>query len=191
MGVSKPMLPFGPERMLQRVVRLLGEVVQPLVVVAAQDQPLPSLPPDVAIIRDRQRGRGPLEGLRAGLAALAADVEAAYATGCDVPLLQAAFVQRMIDSLTHHQISVPVDRQFYHPLAAVYRTELVSRIEQLLADGGTKPRILFDEVPTVCVPVERLREVDPRLDTLANLNWPEDYANALSLAGFDRVGDIA
>ena len=30
MGRSKALLPFGPETMLQRVVRLLGSVVQPI-----------------------------------------------------------------------------------------------------------------------------------------------------------------
>ena len=34
MGQSKAMLPFGNELLLQRVVRILGEVVSPIVVVA-------------------------------------------------------------------------------------------------------------------------------------------------------------
>ena len=47
MGVPKATLPFGPETMLQRVVRLLGAVVSPIVVVAAREQSLPELPDDV------------------------------------------------------------------------------------------------------------------------------------------------
>ena len=43
MGSSKALLPFGSETMLQRVVRLLGEVVSPMVVVAAVDQELPDI----------------------------------------------------------------------------------------------------------------------------------------------------
>ena len=38
MGAAKAMLPFGPETMLQRVVRLLGTTVSPIVAVAARDQ---------------------------------------------------------------------------------------------------------------------------------------------------------
>ena len=45
MGTSKALLPFGGETMLQRIVRLLGTVASPLVVVAAAGQPLPNLPP--------------------------------------------------------------------------------------------------------------------------------------------------
>src|SRR5688572_15258054 len=85
MGYPKALLPFGPELMLQRVVRLLREVVSPIVVVAAHDQALPPLPSDTLLARDERPERGPLEGLHAGLAALAGRVEAAYATSCDVP----------------------------------------------------------------------------------------------------------
>ena len=80
MGTAKALLPFGPETMLQRVVRLLADVVSPIVVVAAVDQPLPDLPRQVIITRDEQEARGPLEGLRAGLKALPMDVESAYVT---------------------------------------------------------------------------------------------------------------
>ena len=69
MGTSKALLPFGPETMLQRVVRILSSVVSPIVVVAAPAQELPDLPAHVIVTRDEREGRGPLEGLRAGLKA--------------------------------------------------------------------------------------------------------------------------
>jgi CTP:molybdopterin cytidylyltransferase MocA len=106
MGSSKALLPFGPETMLQRVVRLLGGVVSPIVAVAAIDQMLPDLPPAVIVTRDEHQGRGPLEGLRAGLKALPADVDAAYVTSCDVPLLVPGFVRQMVDLAEGHDIAV-------------------------------------------------------------------------------------
>ena len=87
MGVPKATLPFGAETMLQRVVRLLGAVVSPIVVVAAREQSLPTLPAEVTITRDERDAKGPLEGIRAGLSALPESVDAAYVTSCDVPLL--------------------------------------------------------------------------------------------------------
>lgn len=80
MGTSKALLPFGPETMLQRVVRLLGTVVSPIVVVAAGAQELPALPKGIIITRDEREARGPLEGIRAGLKALPGGVDAAYIT---------------------------------------------------------------------------------------------------------------
>src|SRR4051812_13474329 len=99
MGYPKALLPFGPELMLQRVVRLLSEVVSPIVVVAAPRQDLPPLPAAVAVAHDEQEGRGPLQGLLAGLSLLGTLVDAAYVTSCDVPLLEAQFVRQMIACL--------------------------------------------------------------------------------------------
>ena len=75
MGTSKALLPFGPETMLQRVVRLLGGVVSPVVVVVATDARTDAdrvygLPDDIIFATDEREDRGPLEGLRAGLKAL-------------------------------------------------------------------------------------------------------------------------
>jgi len=184
MGQDKASLAFGDETMLQRVVRLVGETVGPIVVVAAPDQQVPELPQRVAVVRDRHRGRGPLEGLAAGLAAVPEEVEAAYATSCDVPLLRPALVERMFDLLGTHEIAVPRDGQHHHPLAAVYRPGVLEYIDRLLAADRLRPLFLFEQVATRVIPVDELRDVDPELDTLANLNRPEDYRAALERCGF-------
>src|SRR5439155_6499278 len=88
MGRPKAWLPFAGETMLGRVVRLLGTVVSPLLVVAAPGQDVPPLPCDVEVVRDPERGRGPLQGLAAGLEALTGRAGAAYVSSCDVPFLQ-------------------------------------------------------------------------------------------------------
>ena len=188
MGTAKLALPFGPETMLHRIVRLLGEVCRPIVVVGAVDQPLPDLPPDVLVTRDRRAERGPLEGLWAGLSALPDDVTAAYATSCDVPLLAPAFVQRMLNLLGDHAAAVPIGGGFLHPLAAVYRRSLIDVIETLLAADRLRPAFLFDTVSTRRVSEDELRDVDPQLNTLKNLNHPADYLAAMAEAGF-RVPD--
>jgi molybdenum cofactor guanylyltransferase len=184
MGLAKATLPFGPELMLPRVVRLLSSVVQPIVVVAAPQQELPPLSVDVLHARDEREGRGPLEGLLAGLTAIDRHADAAYATSCDVPLLAPAFVQAMTDRLGEADIVVPVEGEFAHPLAAVYRTSVVPHIRDLLAADQLRPAFLYERVRTVRIPVDELRAADPQLGTLRNLNRPEDYLAALREAGF-------
>ena len=187
MGVPKATLPFGNETMLQRVVRLLSGVVSPIVIVAAKDQALPELPPDVIVTRDEREAKGPMEGLRAGLAALPASVDAAYATSCDVPLLEPAFVARMIVLLEDRDagcdIAVMEIDGFTHPLSAVYRTAVLPHIESLLAQDRLRPVFLFDAVPTRRVKPEEMKAADPELRTLRNLNTREDYLAALTEAG--------
>jgi len=184
MGVPKATLPFGPETMLQRVVRLLGTVVSPVVVVAARDQPLPELPDNVKITHDEREQRGPLEGLRAGLKALPNSVEAAYITSCDVPMLEPKFVTRMIELLGDHDIAVMEIDGFPHPLSAVYRRDTLSHVEALLEKDKLRPVFLFDAVRTRRVLPEEMLSADPQLRTLRNLNTREDYFAALSEAGY-------
>jgi molybdopterin-guanine dinucleotide biosynthesis protein A len=190
MGTSKAMLPFGPELMLQRIVRLLGQVVEPIAVVAAADQPLPPLPSGVIVAHDRRPERGPLEGLAAGLAALEGRVEAAYATSCDVPLLAPDFVGRLIELAGDFDVVVPRTGGYHHPLAALYRLSVRPHIEALLAEDRLRPVFLFERVRTREVSADELTDVDPALDTLKNLNYPEDYRAALAQAGFEaKLGD--
>jgi molybdenum cofactor guanylyltransferase len=181
MGTSKAMLPFGPETMLQRVVRLLSDVVSPIVVVAALDQELPELPHDVVVTRDEHEGRGPLEGLRAGLKALPASADAAYVTSCDVPLLVPGFVTQMLDLARGYDIAVMEIDGFTHPLSAVYRRSTLLFVEDLLANNRLRPAFLFEAVKTRRVHPEEMT-ADPALRTLRNLNTPEDYADALRAA---------
>ncbi|MEC9003789.1 MAG: molybdenum cofactor guanylyltransferase [Planctomycetota bacterium] len=179
MGSSKALLPFGDETMLQRVLRLLAPVVGPLVVVAARDQQLPELPSEVEITWDEEPDRGPLQGIHAGLRALRETAEAAYITSCDVPLLVPAFVETLIKSLDHHQVVVPVDSRFHHPLAAVYRVDLWSQASELLEADQRRPLFLLEQADTLRIPVEQLQAVDPDLLTLQNINHPRDYLAAL------------
>jgi len=184
---DKATLPFGPEAMLQRIVRLLNEVVDldKLIVVAAANQPLPTLPAEITIARDDHPERGPLEGMAAGFRAIAGRADAVFVTGCDVPLLVPAFVEKMFELLADYEIAVPRDGEFHHPLAAVYRTSVLAPIEKLLAADRLRPRFLFDQLCTREVPVDDLRSVDPQLATLKNLNRPQDYFEALAMAGFN------
>jgi len=184
MGVPKATLSFGPETMLQRVVRLLGTVVSPIVVVAAREQSLPQLPDDIVVTHDEREQRGPLEGLRAGLKALPSSVQFAYITSCDVPLLVPAFVERMVELLGDHDIAVMEIDGFPHPLSAVYRRDTLPHVESLLEKDRLRPVFLFDAVHTRRVRPEEMISVDPELRTLRNLNTREDYLAALNEAGY-------
>jgi molybdopterin-guanine dinucleotide biosynthesis protein A len=194
MGRDKATLSFGPELMLERVVRLLSNIVTPesIMVVAAPNQTLPKLPKGVALARDIHEFRGPLQGLATGLRDIADRFDAVYATACDVPLLVPAFVDRMFQLLGEYEVAVPFDGQHHHSLAAVYRPHVRPKIQTLLDSDRLRPRFLFDLVRTREVPVDALRDVDPQLSTLKNLNCYEDYLAALGTVGFavaDETGE--
>lgn len=181
MGRPKAWLPLGGEVLLQRVVRLVGEAVQPVVVVAAPQQEVPPLPAAVRLVRDEEKGRGPLEGLAAGLAALQGHVDAAYLSSCDVPFLKPAFIRRLVELIGDRSICVPHVGEYHHPLAAVYRLDVLAAVRRLLAQDRLRPFFLFQELPTRVVSAAELADVDPTFDSLRNLNTPADYDEAVRL----------
>jgi molybdopterin-guanine dinucleotide biosynthesis protein A len=183
MGRPKAWLPFAGEIMLPRVVRLLREAVEPVVIVAAPEQDLPPLPGEVVVLRDAEPGRGPLQGLSAGLNALGGRVDAAYVSSCDVPLLRPAFVRRLTELLGSASICVPHIDGYHHPLAAIYRLEVAIVVERLLHENRLRPFFLFDAVPTRVVVQAELADVDPQFQSLRNLNTPEDYEAAMREVG--------
>src|SRR5436190_13584553 len=160
MGRAKAWLPFGDELMLPRVVRILSGIVSPLVVVAAPDQEVPPTSPDVAVVRDPEEGRGPLQGLAAGLTALADGCDAVYLSSCDVPFLQPAFVRRLIDLLGDHAICVPQVGEYHHPLAAIYRLDVLPAVHALLGQDRLSAFFLFEAVKTRIIGAEDLGDAD-------------------------------
>lgn len=177
MGTPKAWLPFDGEFLLPRVVRVLSEVVSPVVVVAAVGQDLPPLPPGVPVVRDDAPDRGPLQGLLAGFRALQSVADAAYVSACDVPLLRPAFVRRVVDSLGAADAAGPELDGFVHPLAAVYRVgPALATADRLLAAGRFAARDLFAALAGTRIGAESLAAVDPALDSLRGANTPGELA---------------
>jgi len=191
MGRDKASLRFGDETLLARVVRIVGTVTRPVVVVAAAGQTVPALPSGIRIARDPVPDRGPLQGVAVGLATLAEEVSHAFVVPTDAPLLEPAFVKRMAQLAEGHDVAVPVVDGRHEVLAAVYATALHVLATQLLDQGQRRLVALLDQVrvnavdgPTLLAdPV--LQSADPELASLRNLNTWEDYQLALAQVATD------
>jgi molybdopterin-guanine dinucleotide biosynthesis protein A len=187
MGTPKAWLEWHGTTLLDRVVRVVSRAVDggPVVVVRAPGQELPPLPAGVRFVEDAAEGQGPLEGLAAGLEALAADAEAAYVSSTDAPFLHPAFPRRVLAALGPEvDAAVPHARGHRQPLAAAYRTSLAPLVRELLAAGERKPAFLLERVRTVFLDDDdlladpALAAADPSLASLENLNDPASYQAA-------------
>jgi molybdopterin-guanine dinucleotide biosynthesis protein A len=108
-----------------------------------------------------------------------AHITAAFVTSCDAPIIVERFVATLFEQLGDHEIAVPYDGQFHHPLTAVYRPSVLPIVQKLLAADQRRLRDLFAHVRTLEVSTDELQRVDATLSTLMNLNSPEDYRRAL------------
>jgi molybdenum cofactor guanylyltransferase len=186
MGTPKAALEWHGSTLLRRVVGVVGRSVDgPVVVVRAPGQTLPGLPDGVEVVEDAREGRGPLEGLAAGLAAVRDRAHAAYASSTDVPLLHPRFIHRVLAGLDDDvDVVLPEIGGFRHPLAAVYRTELVDVVERLIAEDRMRPAFLFEACRVRRLDADALladpalAALDADLDSVLNLNEPSDYEAA-------------
>ena len=178
MGRDKASLPFGDETLLDRVVRLVGEVVDEVVLVARAGQTLPS---GRAAVRDPAEGLGPLAGIAAGLDAVSGD--RVLVVACDMPLLRPALARRLLELAAGFEACVPVVEGFAVPTCAVYARALGERAHALVAAGQLAPRALLAGARVRFVGAEELRDVDPELESFRDCDTEEDYRSALRAAG--------
>ena len=130
---------------------------------------------------------GELRGLEERLATAYSEAADRHAAEHDVQHQARAFAKQCAahaELLGDHDIAVMEVDGFPHPLSAVYRRDTLPHVEALLANDRLRPVFLFDAVRTRRVQTAEMTSVDPQLQTLRNLNTPEDYQAALAEAGY-------
>jgi molybdenum cofactor guanylyltransferase len=202
MGTAKAALEWHGSTLLARTVHILLRVTPTVVVVRAPDQPLPDLPAGTRVLDDPEEGIGPMQGLAVGLAATEDEAEHAFVCSTDLPFLHPVFASHVLDRFTDDvDTVVPHARGHRQPLAAGYRTALAPTVARLLAAGSRKPAMILDACRTLWIDEPslladpRLAAVDPDLDSVRNINRPEDYEAARSapppVVTIQRYGTLA
>jgi molybdenum cofactor guanylyltransferase len=204
MGSPKAALDWHGSTLLRRVTGIVARVVAPgpVVVVSAPGQELPALDGAVEVVADEREGRGPLQGLAAGLAAVGDRAMVTYVSSTDVPLLHPAFVGRVLAALDEDvDVALPEVGGYRQPLSAGYRVDLLGTINDLIAADRMRPAFLFEQSRVLYMSeADLLREgsvarLDPDLRSVSNLNEPADYEQALALPApeirVERFGPLA
>jgi len=188
MGTSKAALEWHGSTLLRRTVGIVARATNgPVVVVRARGQHLPALPAGTSVADDPREGKGPVQGIAAGLAALAGQADAAFIASTDLPFLHPAFIRRVLRALDlpdGPDVALPVARGYQQPLAAAYRTGLAALAGRLAEEGRLRPAFLFAECAVTrldgatLLADPALAALDPELDSVLNVNTPDDYQAA-------------
>jgi len=185
MGTSKALLLFDDEPLIVHVVATLQRLFADVVVVAAPEQDLPSMP--VRLVSDEVTYQGPVGGIYYGLMATGSD--AAFVTSCDSVFLNIDLIAHLLDQLPEHDVVVPHWQGRFQPLHAVYRRSVAPLLAEQLAHGQLRPVYLFDKVRLRRVDEDEIRRFDPEGSSFYNMNTPEDYAEALKRWSVTRRAD--
>jgi molybdopterin-guanine dinucleotide biosynthesis protein A len=185
MGTSKALLLFDDQPLIVHVVATLQRLFADVVVVAAPEQDLPSMP--VRLVSDEVAYQGPVGGIYYGLMASGSD--AAFVTSCDSAFLNIDLIAHLLDQLPEHDVVVPHWQGRFQPLHAVYRRSVSPLLAEQLARGQLRPVYLFDKVRLRRVDEDEIRRFDPEGSSFYNMNTPEDYAEALKRWSVTRRAD--
>jgi molybdenum cofactor guanylyltransferase len=175
MGAPKALLDWHGGTLVRRITGILQRLADPVVVVHSNGQELPQLP-GVERVVDRAPDRGPLEGIAAGLRAVADRCPAVFVSGTDLPLLHPDLVLALATGRGEHDAAVPVANGHVHHLCAVYRSDLLPAVEQLLAGDRLRVGLLLEGIDVLRLDATAL----PHAESLRNLNTDEEYRLALA-----------
>lgn len=190
MGQDKALLPVGNQRLIDRVVSLVGAVADDLLVVASGAERYRS--PHWRVVQDAFPGAGSLGGLYSGLQA--ARYSYAVAVAVDMPFLNPDLLRYLIRVGRDWDATVPQVNPFrlsarpgrdghaptardadLQPLHAVYHRRVAIAIRECIRQGDLRMISFLPLVRVRLVSNEETARYDPEGLSFFNANTPDDW----------------
>jgi molybdenum cofactor guanylyltransferase len=181
MGRPKALLPFGPETLIERIVRRFAAVSTEVIVVSGPHVRLPPLPREARVVEDETPLRGPLSGLAGGLRAAAS--ETSFVCGCDHPFLEPALASFLVERCRATPGAAAVWARWDdspQPLVAAYRKDLSEVVDGMLASGLRRLVDLPGRARVIEIAPRELAAVDPSGRSFVDVDTPAAYEIALA-----------
>jgi molybdopterin-guanine dinucleotide biosynthesis protein A len=177
MGTNKAFLHVGGERLIDRSMKLFKEIFPEVILVT--NSPLDYLDQDCIIATDIIKGKGPLGGIYTGL--FYAFHERIFIAACDMPFLNRAFIEYMIDHGADSDIVVPELSDGLQPLHAIYSRRCLPAIKRLIDKDQLKITGFYKGLKKRTIPEDVVKKFDPRGRMFINVNTEEELQRISSL----------
>jgi molybdopterin-guanine dinucleotide biosynthesis protein A len=177
MGQDKAWLQLGDATMIERVIKALKPVTASLAIIANREEyEALGLP----VFQDSQEGIGPLEAIRTALAN--SPTRHALLAGCDLPFVTSELFSFLIRLADDYQSVVPIGADGrLEPLCALYTTDSLPRVTELIESGERKVSRLFDHISTRFVKFYELAHLESSDLFFENVNTLEELSRARKL----------
>jgi len=201
MGRDKAFLELGHNHFVSRIASELLRVSDDLMVVVgrkAKEQFYRTFdflrfdghdPSQVRILNDQYSFENPLAGILTGFENARHSIAAVVA--CDMPLMNGNVIKALRRNFDGFDCVVPIwDDYSIEPLCGVYGVERSMQAAKLaILDSKVGPKHMVSYIPKVnYVPVCSLRQLDPNLESLLNINYPRDYDELMNSLSHERTG---
>lgn len=177
-GIDKSALVVGARSILDRQLSLLHGLTSHLLIVISDRSRVPAV--NVPVVVDRIGGAGALGGLYTAL--VEAPTEQVLVIGCDMPFLTAPFLRHLAECGRDVDVAVPRNDHGRHPLCASYARRTASHFQTRIQAGDLRIGEALMDLTVRELGPDDLASFDPDGRLLLNVNTPEDYARARSIA---------
>ena len=174
MGRNKALMPLAGRRLVDRVLAVLGGVVDDLLMVTNS----PELYADLGLrmVPDVVAGKGALGGIHSAIHHAAAPH--CLVVACDMPFLNAGVLRYLVDQRADYDVVVPNAEGRPQPLHAVYGKACLQPIARRLETDRLHVVGFFPDVRVREVSAQELAVFGPEGLSFRNLNTPAEFAAA-------------
>ena len=191
-GANKAHLRIGAERIVERQLRLLRTVADPVFIVSNRSEDFSGL--GVEVVPDVIAGAGPLGGIYTAL--LASTRERTLIVGCDLPFLTLPLLERLA-APSAAELVIPRSSRGYEPLCATWAAPCADVLRRRIEAGTLKAALVVEELRVEEIGEEFVASCDPHGLLFVNINTPHDYERAQRLGRVaskswrDRIMDVS
>lgn len=183
MGHEKGLTLLGGEPFILHVRRAMEGLIDEVIVSVAKGMAktyVEALGEPFIILEDETPGLGPLGGIIPVLSS--AKNPYVLFSPCDTPLLSPKVCELIVSSMHGADGVVPkTGKTHYEPLHGMYKKQSgLAAFTDAISKGGGSPQHAFNKLDLSFIPEEKLREVDPELESFWNINTPKDLELAES-----------
>src|SRR5699024_4008935 len=176
MGTTKSLLRLNNKTVIEHIAETLCTCTDTCIFVANKPWQYTFL--GLPIYRDRYVGKGPLAGLETALFHVEADVFVVAA--CDMPFIHTSIYHCLLQQRADYDAVIPVYNGQIHPLAGIYKKEVLPVIKKMLDADERKVKSLFDHVHVKYVATFPGIPEEVLYKHFFNMNTPAQYEEAKS-----------
>jgi len=172
LGLDKARLVWKGESLLARLVQLLKEHCDEVLIAVGKSRPL-GIQNRVLVVEDRFPIKGPLSGLHAGLSA--ATFPCCLVTACDMPFLSPELLELLLSRpITGARVLACEIGGYIEPFPAVYQRDILPLIERAIDSDQLGVQDFLRRISYLAISEQEVRAIDPELCSFVNLNTPTD-----------------
>ena len=174
-GEKKGFRKIGGKMIIDRIYRELSLVVDEIIIVT--NEPGEFSKWDTMIVSDIDQSRCALAGVHAGI--YYATYDKVFITACDTPFIKKDIVEYILSFAgSKHDVVIPEGEGGLEALLAVYSKACLPLIEKNLKDNVFMIKKFYAKNRVKIVPLVKIKEIDPLMESFFNINEPEDIEQA-------------